>query len=357
MHFGNARSLHSTVFVLVVWVVIGGAWKGARAQSVFESARTIQVEPRYDVQAQPVEERQWAEVELTKVFSVSKGTDYFLYSAEEARRDSARRLYVLDRQDRRVKVFDAEGNYIRAIGNGRGAGPAEFQWPIDFAVAPDGEVWIIDSYRRKLSRFSPDGSLLEAFPLDGTSAPKSVALTDSGNAIVLAHGFNNAVFRKWTPDGTMLQQFGTLIRNQDRASMALDGLVRSGPGGFVFAPNRASHLLRFSADSTLQYAVETMDEIPYPDLISKGRSHKLDPVRRISTFSVAVVNGNIYYYSDPASASSKWVIDVFRYADGRYKYSFNLPIGFQEFTLTENYLIGLGNSIVDVWRWERETAP
>lgn len=353
---GRVSQFLRTLSAVIVWGLLGIVGNGAGAQSVFDSGRTIEVEPLYDVQAQPVEERRWAKVKLTRVFSVSKGKDYFLYSADQAHRDSAGHFYVLDREDRRVKVFDAEGNYVRAIGNGRGAGPAEFQWPIDFAVTPDGEVWVIDAHRRKLSRFSGDGSLLKTFSLEGTASPKSIALTGEGHAIVLAHG-PEPIFRKWSPDGTMLRQFGSLIRNQRRAFVALDGMVRSGPNGFVFAPNRTSHLLRFSADSTLRYAVETMDDVPYPNVTYSPGRLRLDPIRRLSTLSVAVANGNIYYYSYRASDASNRVIDVFRYADGRYRYSFKLPIEFGEVAMTENYLMGVGGSKMTVWRWERETTP
>lgn len=126
----------------------------------------------------------------------------------------------------------------------------------------------------------------------------------------------------------------------------------------VFAPNRGSHLLRLSTDSTLPYAAERMDEVSYPNVVysADSRSFQLNPVRRLSTFDLAVANGKVCCYSYPASSSHR-VIDVYRYTDGRYQYSFKLPVEFRKVQFTEHHLSGLETSQVTVWRWERKTTP
>lgn len=349
------RYIRYQVLLALVCIHVCPIASGAQGQVLSGSEQTIEIEPRYAVGSQPVDQRHWVDVDLEKRFSVSKGEDYFLYGGWEVDTDSTGNFYFLDREDRRVKKFDSQGNFVTSIGEGRGAGPAEFQWPMDFTVTPDGEVWIIDSHRRKLSRFSRSGSLAKSYQLDGTSASKSLALTENGNAIVLAHG-SGPVFRKWNPSGKLLTEFGTLVRDQKRTFMALDGMIRAGPRGFVFAPNRTGHLLRFSADSTLEYAVKTMDDVPYPTVeYSSGqyRSVGLEPVRRFSTLDVEVVNGKIYCFSHPASSPGKRVLDVYRYDDGRYLYSLELPVDFKKFGLTEDFLIEVHPGEMTVWRWER----
>lgn len=352
------RSLLFRVMFTVVCLHFCAIGSGARGQLLSGSEQTIEVEPRYSVESQPIDQRKWVDVDLEKRFSVSNGEDYFLYGGWEVDADSTGNFYFLDRDDRRVKKFDSQGNFVTSIGEGRGAGPAEFQWPMDLAVTPDGEVWIIDSHRRKLSRFSRAGSLAKSFQLDGASASKSLVLTENGNAIVLAHG-SGPVFRKWNPSGKLLTEFGTLVRDQKRTFMALDGMIRAGPRGFIFVPNRTGHLLRFSADSTLEYAVKTMDDVPYPTVeYSSGQYRRvgLDPVRRFSTLDVDVVNGKIYCFSHPASSPGKRVLDVYRYDDGRYLHSFKLPVDFKKFGLTEDFLIEVNPGEMTVWRWERDAV-
>lgn len=53
--------------------------------------------------------------------------------------DAAENLYVLDRLNARVAVFDSAGRSVRALGR-RGGGPGEFSAPQQMAVAADGQV-------------------------------------------------------------------------------------------------------------------------------------------------------------------------------------------------------------------------
>jgi len=47
--------------------------------------------------------------------------------------DEAGKVYVLDRKAGQIKVFDPQGNFLRAIGR-RGQGPGEFQEPRYFRL-------------------------------------------------------------------------------------------------------------------------------------------------------------------------------------------------------------------------------
>lgn len=282
------------------------------AQEFTAPDEVIEVEPLYELQDQPVEERRWVEVELEEVYALSEGEGYFLYDAGRVRRDSAGHFYVLDREDRRIKVFNTNGHYLRSIGGGRGPGPAEFEGPLDFTVAPDGAIWVLDAGERDVTRFSTEGDVAETFRLDDTFPPQRITLTDEGNAIVLTLGSN---FTMWSPQGESLRELGTIVKNQKEATWALGGSIRGGPGGFIFAPNRAGQLLRFDADDGVRYAVETLDEIPYPDVAlfstDDGRRRlRLVPQRRFSTWDLAVSTGKIYCYSLEASTDEKRVLDV-----------------------------------------------
>ena len=57
--------------------------------------------------------------------------------------DAAENLYVLDRLNARVVVFDSTGRYLRAIGR-RGGGPGELGAPQQMAVTRAGEVIVSD---------------------------------------------------------------------------------------------------------------------------------------------------------------------------------------------------------------------
>ncbi len=71
-------------------------------------------------------------------------------------------LYVLDAQDRSVRVFDAAGRFVRRFGR-QGGGPGELQVPV--AIWADTEVGIADGAQRRTSYFSMEGRHLRTVPM------------------------------------------------------------------------------------------------------------------------------------------------------------------------------------------------
>lgn len=69
-------------------------------------------------------------------------------------------IYILDRREAQIKVFDSRGNYLRTIGR-RGQGPGEFQNPIEMFITPDHEIVVEDFSYRKLSFYTLKGEHLK----------------------------------------------------------------------------------------------------------------------------------------------------------------------------------------------------
>jgi len=65
-------------------------------------------------------------------------------------------LYVLESQRHRVRVFDAAFQPVREFG-GPGAGPGQLCDPRGLCLAPDGEVLVADSANARISVFGPEG--------------------------------------------------------------------------------------------------------------------------------------------------------------------------------------------------------
>jgi hypothetical protein len=69
-------------------------------------------------------------------------------------------LYVLDRGNHRVVVFDDRGRHVRTMSR-RGGGPGELQWPQWIAVEPSGDLAITDIGHQGLVRMTSAGEPLE----------------------------------------------------------------------------------------------------------------------------------------------------------------------------------------------------
>jgi len=86
--------------------------------------------------------------------------------------DSLGRLWVLDRQAKELRVFDARGGHVRTIGR-EGGGPGEFRNPIGLAWAPDGTIWVADPSAGRFTVFDSAGTFIDSHPrrLTGSSYP------------------------------------------------------------------------------------------------------------------------------------------------------------------------------------------
>ena len=66
--------------------------------------------------------------------------------------DSKQRLYVADRANSRIQVFDANGNYLDEW--------PTIRFPLTVAVRQDQHVWVSDGLSHKFLKFNTDGHLL-----------------------------------------------------------------------------------------------------------------------------------------------------------------------------------------------------
>ena len=71
-----------------------------------------------------------------------------------------RRMYVSERQDLQMRIYDAAGNLERVVGR-RGQGPGEFQSMGHLGLLGD-TVWVLDSRNRRITLFNLDGDLIES---------------------------------------------------------------------------------------------------------------------------------------------------------------------------------------------------
>ena len=73
---------------------------------------------------------------------------------------SADEIYVLDTSAGHVLSLDRDAG-LRAVIGGPGGGPGEFEGPHSIEADPRGGVWVADLRLNRLSRFDPDGHLLQ----------------------------------------------------------------------------------------------------------------------------------------------------------------------------------------------------
>jgi len=143
--------------------------------------------------------------------------------------DSQDRVYILNRSDHPVMVFDREGNLLTSWGEGF------FKRAHGSGIGPDGSVYCTDDGHHTVSKFTPEGKLLlELGNKDQPSdtgfvhtpgmtmtacqpsikrggppfnRPTGVSISSSGE-IYVSDGYGNARVHKFSPDGTLQLSWG-----------------------------------------------------------------------------------------------------------------------------------------------------
>lgn len=79
--------------------------------------------------------------------------------------DERGRFWVADQQADEVRVFGADGRFVRTVG-GRGEGPGEFLDIGEILPGPNGEVWIDDETMERFEVFDTSGTRIGGYNRD-----------------------------------------------------------------------------------------------------------------------------------------------------------------------------------------------
>lgn len=136
--------------------------------------------------------------------------------------DSRDRVFVFNRGDHPVLVFEPDGTFLRSWGEGT------FARPHGITIGPDDSVYCTDDLDHTVKKFTPDGRLLFTLGTSGKPSntgatsidyrtikqagdpfyfPTNVALSPVGE-IYVTDGYGNARVHKFTPDGRLMFSWG-----------------------------------------------------------------------------------------------------------------------------------------------------
>jgi len=126
--------------------------------------------------------------------------------------DASDNVWVFNRGEHPVIVFDRHGKFLRSWGEGlvrRAHG---------INVGPDGSIWLTDDLHHTIRQFSPDGKLLltigdpdKASTLHGGKPfhrPTHSAISPKTGDIYISDGYGNSHVHKFDPKGRHLASWG-----------------------------------------------------------------------------------------------------------------------------------------------------
>ncbi len=157
--------------------------------------------------------------------------------------DSKDHVYVFNRGEHPVIVFDREGNFLRSWGEGL-VGRAH-----GITIGPDDEVWLTDDGNHTIRKFTPEGKLLLTIGDPDNPAtlqsgkpfnrPTHVALSPLTGDLFISDGYGNSRVHKYDPKGRHLFSWGE--PGTDPGCFNLPHNIATDGEGVVYVADRENH--------------------------------------------------------------------------------------------------------------------
>lgn len=124
---------------------------------------------------------------------------------------SGDRLYVTDIEHHQIHVLDKQSGKTLFIFGKPGSGPGELFHPTSIAIAPNGDVLVVETSNYRIQRFSSEGEPIKSYGAVGSAPgsfarPKGLAFDRNGRFYVGDAAFENV--QLFDPDGKLLMHFG-----------------------------------------------------------------------------------------------------------------------------------------------------
>jgi len=128
-------------------------------------------------------------------------------------------LYITDTENHRIQHISAEGDVLHTWGSfgdvAAGSGtPGTFNQPWGIEVAPDGSVYVADTWNHRIQRFSAEGEFIQMWGYFGQAespealwGPRDIAIDEVGNVYITDTGNKRVVI--FDKDGNYIAQFGS----------------------------------------------------------------------------------------------------------------------------------------------------
>jgi len=139
--------------------------------------------------------------------------------------DGKGNVLVADTGNKRIVIFDKDGNYITEFGSA-GFDPGQFDEPVGVAVAPSGTVYVTDTWNQRIQAFTPSqdgtfyfpslqwdvngwfGQSLDNKPFIAVGTNEHVFITDPEGYRIIEFDNAGQFIRTWGDFGNGLDEIG-----------------------------------------------------------------------------------------------------------------------------------------------------
>jgi len=170
--------------------------------------------------------------------------------------DADDNVYVFQRGEHPLIVFDRSGEFVRSWGEG------VLMHPHGLHIAPDGTIFCTDDGDHSVRQYSPGGELLLTIGDPGHPAAYQsqlpfnrcthTAVTPNGD-ILVTDGYGNARVHRYAPDGRLIGGWGS--PGSGPGEFNLPHNIVCDPDGWVYVADRENHRIQIF-DSNGEYQTQ-----------------------------------------------------------------------------------------------------
>jgi DNA-binding beta-propeller fold protein YncE len=156
--------------------------------------------------------------------------------------DRKDQVYVFNRGEHPMMVFDRDGNFLRSWGEG------SYPRPHGLHIDVDDTLYLTDDGGHFVRKCAPDGKVLLELGVPGKPAPfmsgepfhrcTHTALSPKGE-IYVSDGYGNARVHKYSPDGRLLLSWGEPGSDPGQFNVAHN--IATDAEGWVYVADRENH--------------------------------------------------------------------------------------------------------------------
>ncbi len=172
--------------------------------------------------------------------SIRNGDLHWSIEPTALERDTQGRLYVLDRRNALVHIFDSQMQHVRSIGD-TATGIGRLRSPTDISIR-NGRIYVVDAGDRQVKMYDIAGGLIGTFdaadsPGGGFTAPFGIEAGMDGFVYVTDAGSHRVV--KFDVNGSFVAQWGE--KGSDDEQLWKPGGIEQAEDGRLFIADYGNH--------------------------------------------------------------------------------------------------------------------
>lgn len=295
--------------------------------------KKYKIESTFDLLEQDKKERKIKEVKIEKEFQIGGLEDTTLFSPIQLKVDNKKNIYILDRIDSKVKVFNNNGEFLKSYGR-KGQGPGEFLRGFALDISEQGKIAVYDFDQFKCVVFENESSKIINVKPDFTRLRFIKEDLVFSNHKDLK---NNHMFIKIDLEGNNkvnyqnLYNFDNVKENYITVS-TLEGDHFAKDDLLIFIPTYFNYIATYDKNGKIKYVIKTIDEIkekPIAHIYSYKEEYIAtrypDQQKYLVVLSSGIADDKIWILSNVAyNILKKNIIDFYSIEDGKYLYSYQI---------------------------------